>query len=115
MTVLTVPKVRAIIKDYYTSASPGVPVVSKTAAYTATGGDGIILCDASDAAFTITLPTSSEAKNRVYIIKKTDSGPNAVTVDGNASETIDGATTAVITTQYESISIICDGSNWHLT
>lgn len=90
-------------------------VKSKSSAYTATTTDVVLLCDASGGAFTITLPAAADNTNRVYIIKKIDSSVNAVTVDGNASETIDGGTTAVITTQYESIIIFCDGSNWHIT
>ena len=88
---------------------------TKTANYTATSTDVVILCDVSGGAFTITLPAAANNTHRMYIIKKTDSSVNAVTVDGNASETIDGGTTAIITTQYESVIIICDGSNWHIT
>lgn len=89
-------------------------VVSKTEAYTATTSDNVILCDATSAAFAVTLYASSGNGGRKLHIKKTDSTANAVTVDGNASETIDGGTTAVITAQYESITIVCDGSNWHI-
>jgi hypothetical protein len=45
-------------------------------------------------------------------IKKVDASANTVTVDGNAAETIDGVTTKVLSAQYASISIICDGSTW---
>jgi len=89
-------------------------LVSKTGAYTATTSDHVILCDASGGAFTITLPAASGVTGIIYHIKKTDSSANAVTVDGDASETIDGATTQVINFQYDSMMIICDGSNWHI-
>jgi len=39
---------------------------------------------------------------------------NAVTVDGNGSETIDGSTTLSITGLYDNASLVCDGSNWHI-
>lgn len=89
-------------------------IVAKTGAYTAASGDFVILCDASGGAFTVTLPAASGIARKIYHVKKTDSSGNAVTVDGNASETIDGGTTAVLSAQYESIKIICDGSNWHI-
>ncbi len=89
-------------------------VVAKTAAYTATDRDQTILCNASSGAFTVTLPASQGISGRTYRIKKTDSGGNAVTVDGNASETIDGATTNSLGSQYDVIEIQCDGSNWHI-
>lgn len=91
-----------------------ITVVAKTGAYTATSSDHVILCNASGGAFTITLPAASGVLGIIYHIKKTDSSGNAVTVDGNGSETIDGATTASLTAQYESIMIVCDGSNWHI-
>lgn len=87
-------------------------LVTKTGAYTATASDYTIICDASSAAFTITLPAAASHTDRIYHIKKIDSSSNTVTVDGNGSEPIDDATTAVLTTQYESITIQSTGSEW---
>jgi hypothetical protein len=87
---------------------------AKTANYTALTTDYFIACDASGGSFTITLPASSGNTGLQYFIKKTDSSGNTVTIDGNASETIDGSTTKVINTQYESISIISNGTNWYV-
>ena len=92
--------------------SIGVKTVSKTADYTATASDYIILVDSSGGAVTITLPAASGVPGRAYEIKKTDSSGNGVIIDANASETIDGALTVTTTTQYQSFSIVCDGSNW---
>ena len=89
-------------------------LVAKTTTYTALTTDCFITCDASGGAFTVTLPAVSTVTGQIYHIKKTDSSANAVTTDGNASETIDGATTQVNSTQYNSISIVSDGSNWHI-
>lgn len=86
---------------------------SKTSNYTATGDETIIPCDTASA-FTVTLPAASTMTGKMLIIKKTSSDFNAVTIDGNASETIDGATTTTINTQYEALHIACDGSNWHI-
>ncbi len=85
-----------------------------TSAITLDDTHAVVICDASSAAFTVTLPAASKFTGRIYHIKKTDSSANAVTVDGNASETIDGDTTKVISTQYDSMMIVCDGSNWHI-
>ncbi len=62
----------------------------------------------------MTLPAVQGISGRIYRIKKTDSGGNAVTVDGSGAETIDGATTNVLSSQYDVIEIQCDGSNWHI-
>lgn len=89
-------------------------LVAKTANYTATQDDRVILCDATSGAITITLPAASGLADKMFYIKKTDSSANAVTIDGNASETIDGATTKTLAAQYDSALIVCNGSNWFI-
>jgi hypothetical protein len=89
--------------------------VSKTANYTALTTDYFIACDASGGSFTITLLAASGNTGMRLLIKKTDSSGNTVTIDGNASETIDGSTTQVINTQYECYELICSGSNWYIS
>lgn len=92
-------------------------VLSKTAAYTVTISDltKIIACDASSGAFTVTLLAAADAGDGAEItIKKTDSSVNAVTVDGDSSETIDGQTTYVLNRRYDAISLRSDASNWHV-
>ena len=90
--------------------------VTKTANYTVTESDRdkLILVDATSGAVTITLLAAATAGNGFRVaIKKIDSSGNAVTIDGNLSETIDGATTSTISTQYDSENLICNGSNWY--
>lgn len=87
-------------------------LVTKTGAYTATASDFTIICNAFGGAFTITLPAVASHTGRIYHIKKIDSSANTVTVDGNSSETIDDSITAILTAQYESITIQSDGSEW---
>ena len=84
--------------------------VTKTGAYTATDADYVIDC--TSGTFTVTLPASSGRTGRILIIK--NSGAGTITVDGNASETIDGATTYAISVQYGTIQIMSDGTNWKI-
>jgi hypothetical protein len=86
-------------------------IASKTSNYTATIYDDVILCDATSGSLTITLYAASGNAGRRLTILKTDSSTNTVTIDGNASETIDGALTTVIYPN-QTITLICDGSNW---
>ena len=88
--------------------------VAKTTTYTATSADDTILCSTSGGAWTLTLPAAASNSGKIFTIKKTTSDASALTIDGNASETIDGATTIKILVQYESVIIQCDGSNWHI-
>lgn len=94
--------------------TPSLAVVSKTANYTATTSDNVVLCDATGAAFTIILPTAVGNTGKNLIIVKTDSTANIVTIDGNASETIDGSLTVICEVQYERISIVSNGTNWNI-
>jgi hypothetical protein len=70
-----------------------------------------ILVDASGGAITITLPDSTVTDNingRVYHVKKIDASANAVTVQrAGASDLIDGATTSVISVQYQARTYQC--------
>lgn len=88
---------------------------AKTGAYTVTTSDRnkLITGDATSAGFTITLPAAATAGDGFKVsFKKIDSSANAVTIDGDGSETIDGATTYVLSTQYQSVTVVSDGSNW---
>lgn len=96
------------------SALPISIITATNSALTLDNTHFAVICDASGGAFTITLPAASGATGRAYHIKKVDSSGNPVTVDGNANETIDGDPTKIINTQYDSMMIICDGSNWHI-
>lgn len=64
----------------------------------------------------LTLPTAQVIDGRVIVIK--DAGGNAatnnITIDTEGAETIDGANTQVISTNYGSITIISDGTTWYL-
>lgn len=98
--------------SWVSSIPTSLAVTSKTTTYTATTSDDLIF--ASGSAFTITLYTASGNSGRIIRIKKTDSSTsNIITIDGNASETIDGALTTTLTTQYEEVGLVSDGSNWH--
>jgi hypothetical protein len=90
-----------------------VDQVTKSAAYTATAGDYVILCDTdtAGAAFTITLPAAASHTGRVYYVKNTGTGHFDVTVDGNGAETIDGAATQTVI-DGNCLAVVCDGTEW---
>ncbi len=73
--------------------------------YTLTSEVGHLRCDATAGNITVNLPAAT-GLGRLVTVKKIDSSANTVTVDGDGTETIDGATTYVLTTQYEVLQII---------
>ena len=84
--------------------------VAKTGAYTAATNDYLVLCNASTAAFAVSLPTSP-LTGEVFKLKKTDSSSNACTLSGNGKN-IDGGTTVVLSTQYQFTTVEYDGTQW---
>lgn len=91
-----------------------LPIRSENANYNAVAADCVILMDASGGARTVNLPTAVGIAGKVYHVKKTDSSGNAVTIDPNGAQTVDGSGTYAITVQYQSISVISDGANWRI-
>ena len=81
---------------------------------TETDGINVKLINATSAATTVTLPTAV-GNAACFIIKKTDSSTNAVTIDGYSTETIDGSTTYILNDQYNYVEIVSNGTNWVVT
>ena len=94
-----------------------VVVVSKVATYSVLTSDRnkLIVCNATGGSITINLPAAATAGNgfRIYV-KKTDASANAVTLDGSGSQTIDAATTYVLSGQNNFAEVVSDGSNWFI-
>lgn len=83
-----------------------------TAAATVRLSDYLVACDATAAAFTVTLPLVVDAKGMTFLVFKTDASANAVTVDGAGAETINGAATISLATQWTKALLYCDGTQW---
>jgi len=98
-------------EPFFKLVSLGYGVKTITADYTA-AYDAVIRCDASAGAFTVSLPTASGITGKAYLIKKVDSSANAITIDPYGTETIDGAATITLASQYDTVIIVSDGTNW---
>ena len=78
--------------------------------YTVLDNDQLIKCDTSSGNITVNLPAIANADGRQLTIKAITLDNNNVVVDGNASETIDGATTKTIQGQYAGLTIRADAT-----
>lgn len=85
---------------------------SRTTSFTANTSAVFYACSASGGAITATIPLASISAGVVFCFKKTDSSGNAVTVTASGSDTIDGASTKAISTQYNVIRVYSDGTVW---
>ena len=77
-------------------------------------GDYLIIADATAGAITMTLPPAALVPGRIYAFKRINSGANAVIVDGYAAETIDGSATHTLTPQWNSLTIMSNGTAWFI-
>ena len=87
-------------------------VVETTTSRTAAAGEAIMVDDdTAGSAVTIDLPAGS-ADDQI-VVNKRGSTANVI-IDGNGAETINGATTYTLTTQYESVWLIWTGTEWSI-
>jgi hypothetical protein len=92
----------------------GVQTVNIPTATALNAGRGVTLCDCTTTPITVPMPAAATLTGQMLWIKKIDSTSNAVTIDGNGSETIDGAASITLTSQYQSITLVSDGTNWFI-
>jgi hypothetical protein len=85
---------------------------TKTTTYTATTSDDVIRCDTAGGAWTLTLFSAASLSGRRLTVVKTTSDLSALTIDGSGAETINGSATTSLNTQWESVTLVSDGTNW---
>jgi len=109
----TGPGVKATGVGAEKTITVGRSTITVTATSYTASTDRIILVDDDTAggAVTIDLPAAASNTDIDYNVVKLGTTAS-VTVDGNASETINGATTNVLSSQWDSIWIVCDGTQW---
>jgi hypothetical protein len=92
------------------------PFAAKTAAYSVVANtDSILTGDATTATFQFTLPTAASIQGRSFTIKRINSGANNVTIGTTSAQTIDGAATKTLGSQWAFVTVTSDGSNWLIT
>lgn len=88
--------------------SLSVGVITVTTTYSALSTDYLVLSDGTTAAFTVTLPAATQKGQKIVVVK-IDSSVNAITVAPNGTDTIEGAASLSLATQYNKANLIADG------
>jgi hypothetical protein len=83
-----------------------------TTATTLTENDDVLTVATAGGAVTVTLPLVAGTRGKLYYVKKTDASANNLTLDGNGSETIDGAATVAWNTQWLTKVVVSTGAEW---
>jgi len=89
-----------------------IKFATKTSDYTLTASDEITKVDCSGGAITITLPDASNAYKQRYEILAADVSGGVVTITTTYNQTISGDSSFELSTQYENLTVVPDGSNW---
>ncbi len=87
---------------------------SVTATGNVVSGDYLIIADATGGAITMALPPAALVPGRIYAFKRVNSGANAVVIDPSGAETIDGAATYTLSAQWNSVTIMSNGTAWFI-
>jgi len=109
------PKLKSI-----TDATTGIAYKAKVRQVTSAtdlvlNTDHTLLGNATSNAITFTLPAAGTNLNtQVVVIRKVDTSANAITIDGQGSETIDGTTTIKLTQPNQTVILQAGFSTWHI-
>lgn len=87
-------------------------VRSVTATTAIVSSDFAIIADSTSGAITVSLPPAATADGRIFFVKRVNAGANNVTIDPFGAETIDGAATLALTTQWAKAQFISNGTAW---
>lgn len=90
-------------------------ISDKTGAYTVVAGDNdtIINCTANSFTVALTAAATLGSGFNCWIWNTSATSTHAITIDPNASETIDGLTTRILR-RGEGLQIVCNGANWQI-
>ena len=94
------------------SSLSGRIVTTAALTYTLTRLDSVLLVDATAGAVTVTVPAAADYTDRQWIVKKIDASANTVTLDATGANTIDGAGTLALASQWDSTRIASNGTAW---
>lgn len=114
---------RVNFASYLRETSRVIPIAGRTAVttlnaatYNALPEDHIIhvTYTSTGAVTNLALPTAQVTKGRMIVIKDAggNAGTNNITITTEGAETIDGAATLVIASNYGVARLYCDGNNW---
>lgn len=105
-------KALRVVEGSLTRLEGALPEVPKrfryrlaTAATTLGDGDDVLLADTTGGSFAVTLPDAASYAGRRFEVKKMVAA-NTMTLTASGSDTIDGAATVAVTTQYASYSLV---------
>lgn len=99
------------LQEVYRAIVRRTALTTQTTSYTIQNNIFYVRADATSGAMTVTLPLATSSEGRQVLICKVDASANAVTVDGNGSETIQGSASISLASQWDKALLICNGND----
>lgn len=104
----------AVTSNTASSLTPTITVVTSGSSYTILSTDyAVVVTKTSGSATGLSLPAGSLGKSFVIKDGKGDAGTNNITISP-ASGTIDGQSTFVIRSNYDSVTLVYNGTEWNV-
>lgn len=103
------PLVASAVNELSKGSRNGVAV---SAAHDVVSGEDVLVCDATSAAFDVNLPPAGQFAGLTFNVVKVDASANAVTVQADGAETISGAASHALASQWEAVTLFAYGGNW---
>ena len=94
--------------DFVTSQ---IKLVTVTASYTIVADVFYVRADGTGGVLTVTLPAALTSSGRQIAVKKIDASANAITIAAAGSDTIDGAATMSLASQWDKQVLISNGDD----
>ena len=94
------------------AAGGPVAISTKSANYTVMLSDNVLLANCSSGPIVFSLPSAASATGHVFYFKKIDSSINTMTIQGFGSQLIDGAITINTIDQFDSFTLVTDGTQF---
>lgn len=108
----TQQSIKAYVDNAVVSVGSGIAVTSKTANYTATASDDLILCDATAGDVTITLPATPVTGDVIAVEKIDAAFLNDCIVNGNG-KAIEGFGSLNLEYRFQTVGFAFNGSTWN--
>jgi hypothetical protein len=102
-------ELRSPTQDFLQGLSRVERLIAVSTSYVVTSQDAIVLVDASAGSFAVTLPQATNGRRLTF--KKVNAA-NTVTLTPRAPDTIDGAATRDLSSQWEVVHIKAYSSGW---
>lgn len=118
--VFSIPLYYAMLENLLMGKPPVDSIVSLASDYTVKSIDCVVLIDATAADRTVTLPPAADVisvtagTTKMFCIKKSDGGSNEVTIVPNPADTIEGASSLVLSEAFEGVLLVPDGNDWYI-